>query len=134
MFRAPDRAGIISSASVLFLYFFARPDIHWASVLVVTWMWASAMYLDLRITFANSSRIPGHEQSIMLSAVYGRFPARTSWIITMAIEAVCVAALPVIIMHGFDPGASMAVAYLFATLHGFAILSNERFLGSNKAL
>ncbi len=92
------------------------------------------MYLDLHITLANSSRISRHEQSVMLSAVYGRFSTRTSWIITMAIEAACVVSLPVIVVHGFDPAASTAVAYLFATLHGFAILSNERFLGSNKAL
>ncbi len=89
------------------------------------------MYLDLRITFANSFRIPGHEQSIILSAVYRKFSIRISWLITAVVETACVASLPVIVTHEFDPGASMAVAYMFAALHGTAILSNERFLESN---
>ena len=103
----------------------------WLSGLAVAGMWVSAMCLDLYITFENSSRIPGHEQSVILSAVYRRFSIRISWLITSVVETVCVAGLPVIVTHEFDQGASMAVAYMFAALHGTAILSNERFLESN---
>ncbi len=103
----------------------------WLSGLAVAGMWVSAMCLDLYVTFENRSRIPKHEQSVILSAVYRRFSIRISWLMVAAIETACVASLPVIIMHGFDPAASTAVAYLFATLHCTAILSNERFLEPN---
>ena len=116
-------------ATLLFLFFFFRPQIDAASAVLVFGIWAATMARDLHLTFAHESLIPGHERSIVLSFGYGRLPRAGAVLLAVAAESACIVLAPVCILFEADAGASAAVAYAFAVLHACAIRSNEEFVG-----
>ena len=129
--RAPEARHALTAclATLLFLFFFFRPQIDAASAALVFGMWAAAMARDLHLTFAHESLIPGYEKSIVLSFGYRRFPRAGAALLAVAAESACVVLAPVCILFEADMGASAAIAYVFAVLHACAIRSNEEFVG-----
>ena len=125
-----DPAVHAAGAAILFLYLFQRPEADFTTSCIILGIWASSMLADLGATFANRPYIPRYERSMVLLFAYRRFQPGRAMVLTVAVEAACVALLPTAVTLGPDLASSCAVAYLFSLLHAAAIGKNERFVRS----
>ena len=107
-----------------------RTETDPATTLVILGLWISSMSADLHITLSNGHLVQSHEQSVLLRYLHPRMPGGAAACLAVLAEASAVALFPVAFLSRFDMGASAAVAFLFAALHGTAILHNDSFVRS----